>query len=60
MAVLKAYFEKEKSLFNGIDAFVESWNLLRLRNKRGTYFQSRYQSAFDVLQMIKLNAKKNE
>jgi hypothetical protein len=49
----------ENGYFNGIDMFVESWNLLRLRNNRGTYFKSRYQGAFDVLQMLKLNAVKN-
>lgn len=49
----------ENGYINGIDMFVESWNLLKLRDKRGDYFLSKYQGAFDVLNMIKLNIQKD-
>ena len=50
--VMQAYVKKY-GLWNGIDSFCETWNLVRLRNKRGDYFLSRYKSAFDLLRMIK-------
>ncbi len=57
--VLQQYI-LENGYINGVDMFVESWNLLRLRGNRGTYFLSNYQGAFDVLKMIKLNSRTNE
>jgi len=50
--VLNKFVEK-MGLWNGIDAFCETWNLVRLRNTRGDYFISKYKSAFDLLRMIK-------
>jgi len=50
--VLTEYI-KNHGFFNGIDMFVETWNLIRLRNNRGTNFLSKYKGAFDVLRMLK-------
>lgn len=47
-------YMKVHGLFNGIDCFVESWNLLKLRGNRGSHFLSEYKSAFDLLNMLKL------
>jgi len=52
-AVLKAYTDIY-GLTEGIDRFTETWNLVKLRLNRGTYFKSKYQLAFDTLEMIKL------
>lgn len=51
-SVMEEYTRKY-GLFNGIDCFVESWNLLKLRSNRGDYFLSKYKGAFDVLRMLK-------
>ena len=50
--VLQEYI-KVYGLIKGIDCFVESWNLLKLRLNRGDYFLSKYKMAFDTLEMIK-------
>lgn len=51
-AVMMAYFNKY-GIVNGIDCFVESWNLLKLRGNRGDYFLSKYKGAFDTLRLLK-------
>jgi hypothetical protein len=38
---------------NGIDSFVENWNLLKLRGKRGVYLMQKYIHAFNMLDMLK-------
>jgi 5'-3' exonuclease len=50
--VLTEYI-KVHGLTKGIDCFVESWNLLKLRLNRGDHFLSKYRMAFDTLEMIK-------
>lgn len=57
--VFRAYITTH-GYIDGIDAFVESWNLLKMRNKRGDYFRQSYQGAFDVLEAVKLTIKNNE
>lgn len=46
-------YMKVHGLINGIDSFVEAWNLLKLRNNRGDFFLSKYKGAFDTLRLIK-------
>jgi len=50
--VLLEYMKKH-GMVNGIDCFVEAWNLLKLRNGRGDFFISKYKGAFDTLRLIK-------
>lgn len=51
--IMDLYFKKD-GLFEGLDKFVETYNLCKLRMKRGKHFISKYQHAFDTLQMLKL------
>jgi len=44
---------KVHGVVNGIDAFTEMWNLVKLRGNRGTYFKERYQFAFETLELLK-------
>lgn len=46
-------FMEVHGIVNGIDCFVEAWNLLKLRGNRGQYFLSKYKLAFDTLEMLK-------
>ena len=39
----------------GTDAFVETWNLVKLRMNRGEHFKAKYQEAFTLLQLMKIN-----
>lgn len=43
---------------HGTDAFVESWNLMKMRENRGEWFKSKYKKMFDlkefVIQKIKI------
>ena len=41
----------------GTDAFVETWNLVKLRPARGAYFLKKYESAKNLLDIILLNSK---
>lgn len=41
----------------GTDAFVETWNLVKLRINRGTHFKKKYESAFNLLEIILTNSK---
>lgn len=41
----------------GTDSFVENWNLVKLRLNRGLHFKQKYQSAFNLLEMILTNSK---
>lgn len=50
--ILSAYMRKHGA-FQGIDCFVEAWNLLKLRDNRGDFFLSKYKGAFDTLRLIK-------
>ena len=50
--VLTEYI-KVNGMIKGIDCFVESWNLLKLRLNRGDHFLTKYRMAFDTLEMIK-------
>jgi 5'-3' exonuclease len=50
--ILMEYMKKHGA-FNGIDSFVEAWNLLKLRGNRGDFFLSKYKGAFDTLRLIK-------
>lgn len=52
--VLLAYLQKH-GMIDGIDHFVESWNLLKLRSNRGDFFLAKYKGAFDTLRLIKNN-----
>lgn len=40
--------------FEGLDRFVETYNLISMRMNRGEYFLSKYQKAFDLKKEIKL------
>jgi len=51
--ILQAYIDKH-GIVEGIDRFTETWNLVKLRLNRGTYFKSKYALAFDTLEMVKL------
>lgn len=50
--ILKKYLE-QYGIVNGIDSFVEAWNLLKLRENRGEYFREKYARAFDLLELLK-------
>ena len=54
MTYLAYFYTDIYGLTEGIDRFTETWNLVKLRLNRGTYFKSKYQLAFDTLEMIKL------
>lgn len=41
-------YQKKFGQFEGIDRFVESWNLIKMRMNRGSYFQSKYRKMFDL------------
>jgi 5'-3' exonuclease len=41
----------------GTDAFVETWNLVKLRPARGAHFLQKYESAKNLLDIILLNTK---
>lgn len=40
----------------GTDAFVETWNLVKLRMNRGAHFKKKYESAFNLLEIILNNS----
>ena len=50
-------YQKQLGLTMGTDAFVETWNLVKLRPARGTYFLKKYESAKNLLEIILLNSK---
>lgn len=50
-------YQKTMGLTLGTDAFVETWNLVKLRPARGTHFLKKYQSAHNLLNLILLNTK---
>jgi 5'-3' exonuclease len=50
-------YQTAMGLTKGTDAFVESWNLVKLRPNRGTYFIKKYESAFNLLNIILTNSK---
>lgn len=52
LKILMEYMKKHGAI-NGMDCFVEAWNLLKLRGNRGDFFLSKYKSAFDTLRLIK-------
>lgn len=45
-------YQKRFGLVKGLDAFVETWNLVKLRPKRGEYFMDKYKSAFSLLERL--------
>lgn len=64
-SVLREY-QKKFGLFKGTDMFVETWNLVKVRENRGEHFISKYKRMFDTKEMIvnenrrrKIEAEKN-
>lgn len=51
-------FQKKFGLVKGLDLFVESYSLVKLRENHGKYFRSRYQSAFDLVRSMLLEKGK--
>lgn len=49
--------EEGGGMINGIDAFVESWNLIRLRSNRGSFFKQKYAQMFDLKDSLILRIK---
>ena len=45
-------YQKKYGIFKGTDKFVESWNLIKLRENRGTHFLSQHQRMFDLKKML--------
>lgn len=45
-------YQKKYGIFKGTDKFVESWNLIKLRENRGAYFLSQHQRMFDLKKML--------
>jgi 5'-3' exonuclease len=45
-------YQLEFGQIKGIDAFVESWNLIKLRLDRGEYFKSKYIKMFDLKEYL--------
>lgn len=41
-------YQKRFGITNGTDAFVETWNLVKLRPCRGTYFLEKFAKAFEL------------
>lgn len=54
LTVFNEYIKVHGSI-KGIDAFVENWNLLKLREKRGDFFIKKYQTLFDTIEFYVLN-----
>lgn len=50
-------YQMKMGLTLGTDAFVETWNLVKLRPARGTHFLKKYESAKNLLDIILLNSK---
>jgi len=50
-------YQQVMGLTMGTDAFVETWNLVKLRPARGTHFMSKYAEARNLLQVILNNSK---
>jgi len=50
-------YQTKMGLTHGTDAFVETWNLVKLRPSRGTHFLKKYESAKNLLEIILLNSK---
>lgn len=46
-------YVKVHGLTHGLDAFVENYNLLKLRENRGAYFREKYMHAFQTLNTLK-------
>lgn len=46
-------YQKIYGITAGTDAFVETWNLIKLRMNRGNYFTQKYSSAFSMLNFLK-------
>lgn len=46
-------FILEHGVVEGIDTFVEMWNLVKLRSKRGEHFCMEHQLAFSTLNLVK-------
>lgn len=46
-------YQKKLGLTKGTDAFVETWNLVKLREQRGEYFKKKYASAINLLEIVK-------
>ena len=45
-------YQTKLGQIHGTDAFVESWNLMKMRENRGTWFRSKYKSMFDIKEFI--------
>lgn len=54
-AILVEY-QKKFGITEGIDCFVEAWNLVKLRTNRGEHFKNKYASALNLLKIIKVNS----
>ena len=46
-------YNKVYGITAGTDAFVESWNLIKLRLNRGDHFREKYKEAFELLEILK-------
>jgi len=50
-------YQKVFGLTAGADTFVETWNLVKLRMNRGIHFKKKYESAYNLLEIILNNSK---
>jgi DNA polymerase-1 len=50
-------YQQVYGLTNGTDAFTETWNLVKLRPSRGTYFLEKYKEAKELLDLMIINSK---
>ena len=49
--VMKLY-QDNFGIFVGTDMFVENWNLIKMRENRGEFFQRKYQAMFDTKEYL--------
>lgn len=50
-------YQSVSGITAGTDAFVETWNLVKLRMNRGAHFKKKYESAFNLLEIILNNSR---
>lgn len=48
-------YQKKFGVIKGTDAFVETWNLVKMRENRGTYYKEKYARMFDLKELILKN-----
>ena len=51
--VIEEYQKTHHDNVHAIDAFVENWNLLKLRLDRGAHFKEQYKEAFNTLNLLR-------